>query len=703
MKYRLKFFVGILLMFQVYKPLAQDEMVNWDSLELSCWEQAADTNTVMNLNRLFDYYSSNGNKPAMPYIERAWHLADSLSYPKGLALTTLNLAIAHDIQGNYYQAFKSYQEALQLAGEIGNNDYRSRCLLSLGYFYSTQGSYEKAIECTREAALLEQEMYGVDAPANAWSNLGFCYLKQQQFDSALFYTQKSYEIFKVEQDSTGLGDVFFNLGNLAWEADKNAAKALNYCLKAKKMYEGSSFRQVEPIAECLAQIGFFYTQQKSYQEADLYLNEALEIAKENDLRYITKRCYSYKAALHEATGNHSKAYDFLRRYLIVHDSLKYQQSSIAIQQLQNEYDLETQQAKISILKQDRELRQEELSRQLLIRNGFIAMVGMLLVLAGVLYRNNAQKQKSNHTLTRQKDEIEEKNKAILRKNQMLQEQKRAMLIQSRSLHEANQQISRQKETIEQKNKDITDSLNYARRIQCVMLPEVAQLQKRISDAFVWLKPRDIVTGDFFWFFDEQNDKLFIAAVDCTGHGVPGAFMSLIGDRYLSEIVKVEKEYEPDRILARLNEHVFHVLKQDKSDNQDGMEMSVCVIDRAKKELYFAGARSHLFYVQDEQLHKIKGDRYHVGGKSNQSFSGFTRHTIKINRPTKFYLYTDGIRDQFGGAEDKKFGEKQLTSLLLELSQLPMARQHMLIQSKLEEWMEGYEQIDDILVIGWSLE
>src|SRR5699024_6697898 len=135
-------------------------------------------------------------------------------------------------------------------------------------------------------------------------------------------------------------------------------------------------------------------------------------------------------------------------------------------------------------------------------------------------------------------------------------------------HEANQQISSQKSTIEQRNKDITDSLNYARRIQDVMMPEVAQLKEKVADAFVWLKPRDIVSGDFFWF-DEQDDKLFIGAVDCTGHGVPGAFMSLIGDRYLSQIIRIEKIYEPDRILARLNEHVYQVLKQDISDNQDG--------------------------------------------------------------------------------------------------------------------------------------
>lgn len=284
---------------------------------------------------------------------------------------------------------------------------------------------------------------------------------------------------------------------------------------------------------------------------------------------------------------------------------------------------------------------------------------------------------------------------------MLEEQKKAMLLQSQNLQKANAKIIQQKQTIEQKNKDITDSLTYARDMQYALLPQAEQLKNKISDAFSILQPRDIVSGDFLWF-EEDAGKLFVAAVDCTGHGVPGAFMSLIADTYLSQIVKMEKVYQPDQILARLHQCVQQVLNQEMTDNQDGMEVALCVIDPERKELCFAGARNHLFYVQNERFYKIKGDRIRIGGLRQDKSQVFTSHIVRFNRTTRFYLYTDGIRDQFGGPDDKKFSERRLNELLFNIHHLPMAKQRMLIKEKLEKWMEGYEQIDDVLLAGWTL-
>lgn len=637
----------------------------------------------------------------MPYIVRAHKLADSLSFADGLALSTMNLAMAHDMQGNFYEALKNYHKALKLIDELGNEDYRSRCLLSLGYFYGTQGNYTKAIECTMESARLEEKLFGLDAAAHAWSNLGYYYLKKQQFDSATFFILKSYEIFKSEKDSAGIGDVYFNLGSIAWEADSNASKALAYSLKAEEMYEKGEYSEVEALVECKAQIGFFYTKLKNFAKAGDYIKNALQEAKKNELRFLVSTCYKYKGELFLAMGNYKVAYECMEQYHLLHDSLYNLQNLVTVKQLETEFELENQEAKVARLNQAGINRQDELEKQLLIRNGLIIMAVLLFGLATVLFRNNRLKKKTNDLLLNQKKQIEEKNVAILKKNQMLQEQKRAMLIQSRSLHEANKQIVHQKNTIEKKNKDTTASLNYARSIQYAMLPQAEQIRKRIGDAFVWLQPRDIVSGDFFWFH-EQEEKMFIAAVDCTGHGVPGAFMSLIGDSYLSQVVRIEGEHEPDRILYRLSKHVSKVLKQEISDNQDGMEMSLCVIDLDKKELHFAGARNNLYYVQNEQLFKIKGSRSHIGGRNTVKEPVYTKHTVRFNRPTKFYMYSDGVRDQFGGPQDKKFGEKQLNDLILEIHHLPMVKQRMLFKSRLEEWMSDTEQIDDILILGWSL-
>ncbi len=692
------------LLFHARRGMAQEEQTflnYYDSLEYAVAHSPVDTNTVFHLNQLFSYYSANGQKRFLPIVQRAKVLADSLQFSKGIALSTLNLAIAHDMQGNYFEALRFYHQALKMAKEQENKDYLSRGLLSLGYYYSTQENYRKAIDVTKESAGLQEELFGLNGAAYAWSNLGYYYLKNQQYDSALFFTLKSYEIFKPEQDSAGLGDVFFNLSNIAWESDKNAFKALNYALQAQEMYESSRFTEVETLTECQAQIGFFYTQVRNFNMATYYLNKALESAQKNNFRYLIKNVYEYKADFYAAVGHFEEAYNFQQKFFQMYDSLYSQRTLTTLKQLQTEYELETQEAKIALLNKDKTIRQDELEWQLMVRNSSFLAVFLLVVFALVLYRSYDQKRRSNFLLMQQKAEIEEKSKAIARKNKMLEEQKRAMLLQSQNLHKANTKISQQKRTIEQKNKDITDSLTYARDMQYALLPQAEQLKDKISDAFSILKPRDIVSGDFLWF-EEEEGKLFIAAIDCTGHGVPGAFMSLIADTYLSQIVKLEKVYAPDLILARLHSCVQQVLNQEVTDNQDGMEIALCVVDTERKELHFAGARNHLFYIQNERFFKIKGDRIRVGGLRTDASKTFTSHLVRFTRTTRFYLYTDGMRDQFGGPEDKKFSEKRLNELLHGIHHLPMAKQRMLIREKLESWMEGYEQIDDILLAGWTL-
>lgn len=694
-------FILTALLLQVSFVYAQSETSFWDSLEQSTHRPLPDSSTVLHLNWLSTYYASKGEKDPLVFAERALHLADSLGFERGVTLSTLSLAMAHDMQGQYYLALKHYRTAIQLAREQNNDDYLARCYLSLGYYYSTQKNYKLAIEYTREAAEIEQKLFGINGAPVSWSNLGYYYLKQQQYDSARFFTLKSFEIYKAEKDSAGLGDVFYNLGSIAWESGRNASLALKYSLQARDMYLSSPYTEMETLQECQAQIGYLYTQLQDYTMADIFLHSTLEQAQKNNLRTIVKSCYRYLSERYAAVKDYEQAYRYHQLFYQLHDSLYNQQSSLSLQQLQNEFELETQEAKLSLMKKDKIIKEEELTRQVLIRNGLTGMFFGLLIFAAVLYRNNSQKRKINELLLKQKEEIEEKNKAIVRKNGKLEEQKKAMFIQSRSLKLANEQISKQSRTIEQKNKDTEDSLLYARNIQYAMLPQAEQLKNRVTDAFTWLQPRDIVSGDFFWF-EEQDGKLFIAAIDCTGHGVPGAFMSLIGDGYLGQIVKLEGIHEPDRILSRLDSYVRQVLNQETTENNDGMEVALCVIDPEKKELRFAGARNHLFYVQNERLHKIKGDRLHIGGQQPEPDKKFTSHTIHFNRPTRIYLYTDGIRDQFGGENDKKFGEKQLNDFLLRIHDLPMSRQRMLIKEKLEKWMQGYEQLDDILILGWSL-
>lgn len=265
------------------------------------------------------------------------------------------------------------------------------------------------------------------------------------------------------------------------------------------------------------------------------------------------------------------------------------------------------------------------------------------------------------------------------------------------------EVTQQKEIIEQINRDLTDSIRYASSIQESILPELFKIKANLPDFFVFFNPRDIVSGDFYWFA-QHEEKIVVAAVDCTGHGVPGAFMSMLGNALLNQIVNIEKIVEADEILNQLHKRVRLALKQAETHNRDGMDLALCVYDAQAKTLSFAGAKNSLVYIQNNEVFEIKGDRHPIGGEQKELERFYSRHTFTIDTPTYVYLFSDGFPDQFGGPENKKFLGKRLRDLFLEIHHLPFSEQHEKLRQTFEDWKgEGRKQMDDVLVIGFKIE
>ncbi len=252
--------------------------------------------------------------------------------------------------------------------------------------------------------------------------------------------------------------------------------------------------------------------------------------------------------------------------------------------------------------------------------------------------------------------------------------------------------------VEAAKKSITDSINYARRIQTAILPTAAEMEKMFSDSFVLFKPKDIISGDFYWIA-ESDGKKFIAAADCTGHGVPGALMSMVGNEILNKILFEKKISSVDEILNMLHSDLCSALRQSSTDVKDGMDIVLCAINENKKEVEFAGAKNALYFVNDE-LQSIMGNREAIGGDNNSR--QFTKHIIPYTSNSSFYLCTDGIQDQFGGDKGKKFMIGQLKRTLQKISSLTMEEQKTQLVSTLQSWQNEYEQTDDILMIGIKL-
>jgi serine phosphatase RsbU (regulator of sigma subunit) len=249
-----------------------------------------------------------------------------------------------------------------------------------------------------------------------------------------------------------------------------------------------------------------------------------------------------------------------------------------------------------------------------------------------------------------------------------------------------------------------ESINYAKLIQTAMLQPETTLDEHVPDSFILFKPRSVVSGDFYWY-THKNDKLIIAAIDCTGHGVPGAFMSMIGANILNQIVLNENKTEPHIILEELHRGVNIALNQKHTGNDDGMDASLFVIDKKKKLINFAGAKNPLVLIKDGNLEEIEGDDFSIGGFSRTHDEKFSKKEIPVDGDVYVYSFSDGYADQFGGEKNRKFMHGRMTRLLHEIHQKDMAEQKSILETTIESWKHesNAKQTDDILVIGMHVQ
>lgn len=305
----------------------------------------------------------------------------------------------------------------------------------------------------------------------------------------------------------------------------------------------------------------------------------------------------------------------------------------------------------------------------------------------VLYNNLEQKVKERTAeIQRQKEEIEAQRDSI-------EEQRNLLSDRNKRLKSAYLEI-------EEQQRHITDSIYYARRIQTAILPPDSFIKKIFKEYFIYYRPKDIVSGDFYWV-DKKGDLEMFAAVDCTGHGVPGAFMSIVGYNQLNYAINVAKAENPNTILDSLNEGVTETLREssDPESVKDGMDIALCTLDRKKMRLEYAGAYNPLYLIRNCELIVFKGDKHPIGAFVDKELQKFNNHGMDVKEGDCIYLFSDGFADQFGGPDGKKFLLKRFRDLLLSICEKPMSEQQVIIHQTFEDWKGKEEQIDDVLVIG----
>jgi serine phosphatase RsbU (regulator of sigma subunit) len=495
--------------------------------------------------------------------------------------------------------------------------------------------------------------------SNCFNQLGTIYKDQSATDSALFYHKNALQIRLKLGNKRLIAASYNNLG-LVYKKMKDYDNALLYMKKSLDIKK--QINDKKGTAGSSINIGNLLSEKKLFAEAITFLTEGTQLAYEirdgpfylNGLEGLAS-CYFSKGDYKNSALNYSK-------YKSAIDSLKDQGVKKQIAELSAQYESEKKDAELLLREEKLKNQQSEIKKQKLFITSVICVLALVLLLIFFVYRS----YRIN------------KNNAI--------------------------NLERKNVIIEQKNKEITDSINYARRIQNSLLTSSSILEKNLPEHFILYRPKDIVSGDFYWFhlFNEQNQTgSLIAAADCTGHGVPGAFMSLIGKEKLDKAASISTS--PGKILSFLNINVKNALQQDSSQMaRDGMDIALIKLETQGEEtkLKYAGANRPLWIIRkgSKGIEEIRATKHAIAGFTSDA-QEFEEHTITLQKGDSFYIFTDGYADQFGGAKQKKLTTRSFKNLLLSQQEKSMKDQQDYYHEFIIRWMEKQEQIDDILLIG----
>ena len=437
-------------------------------------------------------------------------------------------------------------------------------------------------------------------------------------------------------------------------------------------------------------------QKGEIKQAIAYASRALKIT---DAPSYERDASRLLALLYESSGNFDSAYYYQSIFIIANDSTKNIESVKKMANLRTEYEVGRIQAEVDVLEKNK-----------LINGIVIIGLGIILILAiglvSLYYTHLKRSKKLSRALEERRILLANKSSELKDKNEKLTVLNGAISKQNEQILEANEELTVLNEAISKQKNEILDSINYAQRIQAAMLPPEEYFHEILNDGFILFKPRDIVSGDFFWI-KHVNQYVILAAADCTGHGVPGAFMSLLGISYLNEIVQRREIAQANQVLNELSKQIRNSLRQhgQAEESKDGIDMALCVIDGKNNTLQYSGANNPLYRIRDKngapELTEFKADRMPLGYYPG-AFKTFTNTEIQLEYGDVFYLFSDGFLDQKGGKDNKKFMSKNFKSLLMKIYQEPMREQKNILDKTIRDWTGNNSQIDDILVLGVSV-
>ncbi|MCC7302024.1 MAG: tetratricopeptide repeat protein [Bacteroidia bacterium] len=649
-----------------------------------------------NLFSQVEWQKTNAQSATQSKLDSLWVIYKNATNIDTIRFKALNEIFKHFRNTKPDSAFVLIEELLVLARKVNRAEYEGNALLSLGILYEQQSDYPKALEYLLSALQLFEKVKHKVGIYACLANIGFVYENQKQFDKSMLYRQRALKISReigepkiIGKAYNNLGSEYFNVGQHK-KALENFLLALSYAEKhgdkreeiislnniancytalsdyktAKEYYlrslhERKKIGEMSMLGMAYFNLGEMYLRMNNLGLSKAYFDSAQFVSESYNKRELLSAIYENMSNVCIKSKDYKGAYEYFVKYKSIQDSIYNRENSIRLGEVKTKYEVEKRETELKLKSEKQEaIAKEKLQQERMQRNYFLGGFVLVFIVAAIIFRSYRQKSKANSIILEQKNEIESK------------------------------------------HKEITDSINYAERIQRSLLASSEVLDSYFDYYFIVFEPKDVVSGDFYWVSQLTEGKLMLVVGDSTGHGVPGAIMSIVNITSLEKSVEYQGICEPALVLDETRSKIINILKRDGSSEggRDGMDCSLAVFDFKNRNLIFASANNPIWIVREKKVIELLPDKMPLG-KGEKDMIPFNQHFFSFLPGDSVYMFTDGIADQFGGPQGKKFKYKQLKEMIVEVNNLPMKEQKRVISARLNAWRGNLEQVDDITILG----
>ncbi|MBA3663432.1 MAG: tetratricopeptide repeat protein [Bacteroidetes bacterium] len=652
--------------------------------------------------------AKNQNDSAYYFLNNALEIRKSQGKEEKVSAVLINIANIFYQQKDYPNAILKYNEAIKMAESIKFYKGSLVALTNLADAYGAAGLYQKALQTLNRALGLNKSVKDSLQEPYLYSTMATLLQEMNEIPAAVLNAKKALSMLDKHPDVflkiallNNLGAYERDLGNndtslvilntaLILEEQNNDSSglatthnaiAMTYLLKeqpdfcisfaGKARITAGNIHDTVSYYNAVLILADAYQQKRDFKKALTLALEAEPYVKAINNKKSLYEMYDTFSGIYEGLNQQDKRAEALEKIILYRDSVLSDENKKLSARMNVELNLYGKEKEIELLNKSAEVKEVELSKQKAARSfitGIACLFGLVVLIIIFFY---IKIRKSNLVINKQKERVESQNEIILN----------------------------QKHLVEEKQKEIIDSINYARRIQSAVLTGDDVWTKVSKEHFVFFKPKDIVSGDFYWAYNTPNNRSVFALADCTGHGVPGGFMSMLGNSFLNEIVIENKIFSAPVILNKLREKIINALEQKGEEKRkDGMDIALCVWNKLNNTLEFAGANNGMILIRDNTITELKPDKMPIGSFINDERL-FTSQTVQLQTGDCIYLTTDGFPDQFGGPKGKKFKYRQTEQLLLSIHKMPFTEQGKIIEEKFIAWQGNLEQIDDVSLLG----